>query len=97
MNAHPEKVSVLRWVMENSHCGWLIGKGGSGIRDIEVRVCLFGRNIVCEAGGGSPSERCAYSADAAVLRIWFARCRSRLCSAIIRCMLCMLHLLYRAG
>lgn len=40
-DAHPEKVSVLRWVMENSHCGWLIGKGGSGIRDIEVRVLCF--------------------------------------------------------
>lgn len=38
-DANPEKVSVLRWVMENSHCGWLIGKGGSGIRDIEVRAC----------------------------------------------------------
>lgn len=33
----PARVTVVRWVMENSHCGWLIGKGGSGIRDIEVR------------------------------------------------------------
>lgn len=41
----PEKITVVRWIMENAHCGWLIGKGGSGIRDIEVRVIFrtFGR------------------------------------------------------
>jgi len=43
-DANPEKISVARWVMENSHCGWLIGKGGSGIRDIEV--C----NFMCAPG-----------------------------------------------
>lgn len=56
-DANPEKISVARWVMENSHCGWLIGKGGSGIRDIEVRACAWGdcavrgvmgvRHVVC--------------------------------------------------
>lgn len=43
-NDDPSRVTVVRWVMENSHCGWLIGKGGSGIRDIEVRLvegCCF--------------------------------------------------------
>lgn len=33
----PSRMSVVRWVMNNSHCGWLIGKGGSGIQNIEVR------------------------------------------------------------
>lgn len=33
----PNRISVVRWVMNNSHCGWLIGKGGSGIQNIEVR------------------------------------------------------------
>ena len=33
---NPSKVKVVRWVMDNSHCGWLIGKGGSGIQNIEV-------------------------------------------------------------
>lgn len=32
----PSKVTVVRWIMDNSHCGWLIGKGGSGIQNIEV-------------------------------------------------------------
>lgn len=36
----PSKVTVVRWVMDNSHCGWLIGKGGSGIQNIEVRGLL---------------------------------------------------------
>lgn len=34
----PAKVSVVRWIMNNAHCGWLIGKGGSGIQNIEVRL-----------------------------------------------------------
>ncbi|CAN0073240.1 unnamed protein product [Discosporangium mesarthrocarpum] len=29
------KVVVDRWLIPNSHCGWLIGKGGSGIQNIE--------------------------------------------------------------
>lgn len=33
----PSRLSVQRWVMNNAHCGWLIGKGGSGIQNIEVR------------------------------------------------------------
>lgn len=32
----PSSVRVVRWVMDNAHCGWLIGKGGSGIKNIEV-------------------------------------------------------------
>lgn len=36
----PLKVKVVRWVMDNTLCGWLIGKGGSGIQNIEVRLCL---------------------------------------------------------
>lgn len=36
-DSDPAKVTVCRWVMDNSHCGWLIGKGGSGIQNIEVR------------------------------------------------------------
>lgn len=34
----PNRISVVRWVMNNAHCGWLIGKGGSGIQNIEVCV-----------------------------------------------------------
>ncbi|CAM9510341.1 unnamed protein product [Ascophyllum nodosum] len=31
----PSKVTVVRWIMSNTQCGWLIGKGGSGIQNIE--------------------------------------------------------------
>lgn len=34
----PNKITVVRWIMDNAHCGWLIGKGGSGIQNIEVRA-----------------------------------------------------------
>lgn len=36
----PNKITVVRWIMDNAHCGWLIGKGGSGIQNIEVRACV---------------------------------------------------------
>eukprot|EP00752_Nemacystus_decipiens_P004730 g4311.t3 len=64
-DANPLKVSVLRWVMENAHCGWLIGKGGSGIRDIEstsgaeVRVATE-RSLGKDALGKDSGERIVY-------------------------------------
>ena len=39
----PSSVRVVRWVMDNAHCGWLIGKGGSGIKNIEVTYIPLGR------------------------------------------------------
>lgn len=40
-DSDPAKVTVSRWVMDNSLCGWLIGKGGSGIQNIEVGCVLW--------------------------------------------------------
>lgn len=59
----PNSVAVVRWVMDNSHCGWLIGKGGSGIKNIEVCVCARVWSLcVCVyvCSSVSRSSRCSF-------------------------------------
>ena len=50
----PSKVTVVRWIMSNTQCGWLIGKGGSGIQNIEVctlyTVCVLSSHLFWTSG-----------------------------------------------
>ncbi|CAM9439059.1 unnamed protein product, partial [Hapterophycus canaliculatus] len=60
MNDDPEKITVVRWIMENAHCGWLIGKGGSGIRDIEATSGAQVRVATERSLGKESGERIVY-------------------------------------
>ncbi|CAM9132947.1 unnamed protein product [Sphacelaria rigidula] len=56
----PSSVRVVRWVMDNAHCGWLIGKGGSGIKNIEATSGAEVRVANEKAMVSSSGERMVY-------------------------------------
>ncbi|CAN0493829.1 unnamed protein product, partial [Ectocarpus sp. 12 AP-2014] len=56
----PNKITVVRWIMDNAHCGWLIGKGGSGIQNIEATSGAQVRVATERSLGKDSAERIVY-------------------------------------